>query len=94
MKRLPKIYKNNDINPKDNNKKICHLKEEIINNKEDILNEIFNGLSHPYNTKVLIKTNNKIYETYLVSKTKKNIITLDNEIIPIDSILNIEIKQN
>lgn len=94
MKKLPKIYKNNNINPKDNNKKICHLKEEIINNKEDILNEIFNGLSHPYNIKVLIKTNNKIYETYLVSKTKKNIVTLDNDVIPIDSILNIEIKQN
>ena len=91
MKKLPKIYKNNNINPKDNNKKICHLKEEIINNKEDILNEIFNGLSHPYNIEVLIKTNNKIYETYLVSKTKKNIITLDNDVIPIDSILNIEI---
>ena len=91
MKKLPELYKNTNINPKDNNKKICHLKENI-NVKEEVLDKIFNGISHPYNIKVLITTNNKSYETYLVSKTKKNIVTLDNEVIPIDNIINIEIK--
>lgn len=99
MKKLPEIYKNN-INKKiNNNKKICYLKninnqvEEIKenNNIEEILEEIFNGLGYSYNIPVLIETKNNKYETSLITKTKNNIVTIDNDIIPIKEIINIKI---
>ena len=48
MNNLPNIYKNNNINPKDNNK----IKSII---KDDILENIFN-MNKPYNIKVIIIT--------------------------------------
>ena len=90
MKKLPKLYKNESSNMKDNNRKSFSIKEDtIVDNYSsmDVLNSIFNGLGHPYNQKVFLKTKNKTYETYLVSKTKQNVLTLENEQIPIQDIL-------
>ncbi len=89
MSKLPKLYKNQESNPIDHNCKIYYIKEEENNTEsiEEVLQNIFNGYSHPYTQKVLIKTQNKSYETYLVSKTKQNLLTLDNEIIPLKDII-------
>ena len=99
MKKLPKLYKNETNHFINHNCKTYHIKEERIEEEnisfsQEILDQIFNGLGHPYNQKVLIKTKNKTYETYLVSKTKQNILTLDNEIIPIEDILYIQKIKN
>lgn len=91
MKKLPDLYKNLNMNPINNNKSECILKENNIS-KEEVLDKIFNGLGHSYNTKVIIRTKNKVLETYLVSKTNKNIVTLDNEVINIEDIEDISIK--
>ena len=90
MKNLPKLYKNiNDI--RDNNKKNCLVKENIINdNKEDELNNIFNTNGFPFDKKVMIKTNEKTYKTYLVSKKENTVITINDEIIDIEDIVSIE----
>lgn len=103
MKKLPKVYQN-DFNKKiSNNKEICYLsdtKEENIpttnesTNVEVVLDEVFNGLGYAYNIPLKIKTSTKVYETSLIAKTKYNLITLDNEIIPIEEIINIEKKNN
>lgn len=85
----PSIFKNNDINPIDHNKKSTHVKS-INNNIEEILNEIFKTRL-PFNIKVHIKTINYSLDTYLVSRTKDNITTLHDEIIPIDEIISIDI---
>jgi len=96
MKKLPEIYINN-INKKiNNNKKVCHVKnknelEKEPNNIEDVLSQIFNGLGYSYNIPVLIETKNNKYETSIITKTKKNIVTIDNDIIPIKEIININI---
>lgn len=97
MKKLPEIYKNN-INKKiNNNKKMCILKnvnEEIKEktvNIEEILSKIFNGIGYSYNIPILIETKNKKYETSLITKTKNNVVTIDNDIIPINEIVNIKI---
>ena len=88
MKKLPELYKNEIINPQDHNTKVCYLKkEDEKQNIEEVLDNIFNGIGHVYNQKVFIKTKTKTLETYLVSKTKTDIITLDNEKIPIKDIL-------
>lgn len=98
MKKLPEIYKNN-INKKiSNNKKVCYLKninekEEVIENNdiEDVLSKIFSGLGYSYNIPVLIETKTNKYETSLITKTKRNLVTIDNDIIPINEIINIKI---
>lgn len=97
MKKLPKIYKNDNIHPKNNNTNyytVNNKEETIIKEKniEQQLTNIFNGIGHSYNIPVMIKTNEKLYNTYLLSKTDENIITIDNEIIPIKKIIFIKTK--
>ena len=87
----PSIFKNKDIKLIDHNKKIVHVKE-YNTNIEDILNEIFRE-KYPFNTKVLLETNNKSIETYLIKRNDKEVTTLDEEIIPINEIINITIKK-
>ena len=64
--------------------------KEITN----ILDKIFNGLGYSYNIPLEIKTSDKIYNTSLIAKTNNNVITIDNEIIPINNIIDITIKNN
>lgn len=90
MKKLPELYKNEKINFVDHNRKVYTIKEEKVDKEENILDDIFNGIGHPYNQKVFIKTSKKTYETYLVSRTKQNVLTLENEVIPIQDILYIK----
>ena len=90
MKNLPKLYKNkNEI--KDNNKKNCIVTEKNINNsREEEINNIFNSYGFPFDKKVLIKTNDKIYKTYLVSKKENTVTTINDDIIDIEEIVSIE----
>lgn len=83
------IFKNKSINPIDHNKKSTHVKEVNTDIKEE-LNEIFKN-KYPFNIKVHIKTNNKEFNTYLVSRTQSTITTLNDEIINIDEIISIDI---
>lgn len=91
MNKLPKLFKNTNINPINHNKKQVYIKENNINIEEE-LNKIFNSIKNPYNTKVLLKTNNTSKETYIIYKSKDSITTLDNEVIPIKDITYLEIK--
>lgn len=102
MKKLPKIYQNEITKKIRNNKEICYLKDsETIKTHQqsetiDIsktLNTIFNSLGQSYNIPVVITTKDKEYVTGIVAKTKDNIITLDNDLIPLEEIINIEIKK-
>ena len=94
MKKLPSIYQN-EINKKiKNNREVTYIKEE---NKEliiDTINAIFNGIGYSYNIPLIITTKDKIYETSLISRNKKNINTLDNQSIPISEIITIERKSS
>lgn len=84
MKNLPSIYKNNNINIKNNNKT-----KSII--KEDILENIF-SMNNPYNIKVIIKTKDKVIEDYLIERNEKYIIPLNNDKINIEDIEYIKKK--
>ena len=85
----PSLFKNTNINPINHNKKQVIIKE-INTNIEDILNQIFNN-KYPFNTKVFIKTNTKEIETYLIKRTEDTITTLDEEKIPINEIIDLNI---
>ena len=87
----PSLFKNTNINPTNHNKKQTVVKE-VTTNIEEVLDIIFKN-KYPFNTKVLLETNNKKIETYLVKRNEKEVITLDEEIIPINEIINITIKK-
>lgn len=101
MKKLPKIYQNEITKNINNNKKYCYLEEErsipsekvekmnSISVKEE-LDNIFSGFGYSYNIPIIIKTSSKEYKTSLVSRTKNNVVTIENEIIPITEIISIE----
>lgn len=98
MKKLPKIYQT-EINKKIcNNKRTCYLKNEETKKEEittqndirEIINEVFSGIGHSYNIPLTIKTKERTYQTSLIAKNKRNIVTLDNEVIPISDIITIK----
>ena len=87
----PSLFKNTNINPIDHNKKIIHV-QSIDTNIEEILDQIFKE-KYPFNIKVLLKTNTKELETYLIKRNENTITTLDEEIIPINEIIDLTIKK-
>ena len=97
MKKLPKIYQNEITKSIKNNKTVFRFKNEETNSSleedktiTDTIEEIFNGIGYSYNIPVTIMTKEKTYKTTLVSKTKNNIVTIDNEVIPIKEIITLE----
>ena len=103
MKKLPKIYQAEFNKNITNNKKVCYLKEETENDISNRTNnvsiitkidEIFSGLGYSYNIPLIIKTKDQKYETSLIAKTNNNVVTLENEIIPISEIIDIQQKKN
>ena len=59
---------------------------------EEELDNIFHGLRYSYNIPVELVTTKKTYHTSLVTKTKENVVTIDNIIIPISEIISITKK--
>ena len=96
MKKLPELYKNLNSKPKDNNKKVYYMENDIRSAEKNIIEKeienIFNTLGYSYNIPVEIKTTKEVYHTSLVSKTKENVLTLDNQNIPIKEIIQITRK--
>ncbi len=85
-----------------NNQKYCDINENIIeetkdsNLKETIdekLDKIFNTNGYIFNIDVTIITKVKEYHTKIASKINNYIITLDNDIICIDDILDVFVNK-
>lgn len=97
MKRLPKIYQNSIDKKIRNNKVVTYVDNSFRgmsreNNVEMSLDEIFSGFGYSYNIPVIIETTNKTYDTSLVTRTEYNVVTLDNDLIPISQIISIKRK--
>lgn len=91
MKKLPKIFQTEITKNIKNNQTKCSLKnKESPPNIEEFINKLFNEKKHTYKIKLEIKTKKKIYKTSIISKNRKSIITIDNEIIPIKEIIEIK----
>ena len=98
MKKLPNIYQNDIKRKINNNKEMCYVEEveDLNTNKEEVkktLSRVFAGLGHIYNTRVIIETKDKTYYRCLVSKNKRELITINNEVIKIGDIKRIKIKK-
>ena len=104
-KKLPKVFANPLDHKIENNKevfysqnekglepltsepsKISSLKEKSISQK---IQDIFNAKSYVYKADVKIKLKSGIVEKKIVGKNQKYLITLDNEKIPLEDILDI-----
>ena len=93
MKELPKIYHDKDIKKFNNNKKVF-LSYERKDKKEEIdirrkINDILSSPNFIYRAKVHIKMNNEIISKKIIGFKNDNLITIDNELIPVDKIENI-----
>lgn len=98
MNKLPKVYANN-IDKKLNNNSYFYAsddgKNNVILNKPDVIkkiNEIFSSPNYVYRANVVIKLNDGEIEKKIIGKNKDYLITIDNELISIDSIKDINLK--
>lgn len=93
MKKLPELYKN-IISLNSHNKKYCIVEEKNnINTKtnvEEKIKSILNNSNYLNNISVIIKTKNKEYRTSIVAKVNNNILTINNDKIPLNEIVSIE----
>lgn len=95
MENTSKIYQNKFDKIINNNKNMCVVQEERGNDKSvvDTLKKVYAGLENKYNTKVIIETNNNVYDTSLIYKGSDILVTKENSIINISDIKNIRIKK-
>lgn len=106
-KELPGIFKKDVKGEHTNNKKMCYASEtnnqqyevnnfDAINNNlttvEEKIRKLFRSSRYIFNINVLIKTNQKDYDTKIAGKVKNSIVTIDGEVIPIIDINDIIIK--
>ncbi len=102
MNKKPEIYKppiNKSIN---NNEKVfystygnstrSYKSDEYIESPEDTLNRLSNNGRYIFNTKVIIRTKDKIYDTKIAGKMNGKLITTDGDSILLDNILSIKEK--
>lgn len=103
MNKLPKISKiplkedisNNQTvyyDRRDNNLK--SLESLAIQDVNEQLKEIFESIHHYYKVFVEIKTIHNTYHTKIIGRTEKEIVTLDEDTIPISEIVSIKIMDN
>lgn len=99
-KELPGVFPGNVRNNSGNNRVVSYLSENIDKESEtreekiDVskkIKEIFNSSDYIYKADVEIELKNgkKIIER-IIGKNKKYLITIKNELIPIDNIVNIK----
>ncbi|MDD2518662.1 MAG: hypothetical protein PHI05_01445 [Bacilli bacterium] len=103
-KKLPKVFVNKVDKVLTNNEKVSYglsenrnfetTKKPIIQkNNMDVnqkINAIFNSPGYVYKANVAIKLNNGIINRQIIGKNNTHIITIENELIPINEILDID----
>lgn len=90
---LPKVYQNNNINLDNHDQTIYYSKDKVLKNNSNIKDKIaniFNRRSYIYKINVEIEDNDKTYSTTIIGKTDRYLITINNELIPINNIKDIK----
>ena len=98
MKKLPKLFKNNNVTNNNQNKVSINNNTENIelkkaindNNIDKKINNIFNSPKYVYkaNVKIITKDNKELKKT-IIGRTNNSLITLDDELIDVNNILEI-----
>ena len=99
-KKIPKVFQNDIDKDISNNDKYYYSankskNEKTVNKPINInkkINEIFSAPTYVYKANVEIKTNNSTFTTKIIGRNKNYLITLDNKTIPINDIVDINMK--
>lgn len=99
MNKKPEIYKPPIAKILNNNEKVFYSSydnlirsDDVSESPEDTLNRLSNNGRYIFNTKVIIKTMDKVYDTKIVGKINNKLITIDGDSILFDRILSIKEK--
>lgn len=102
-KKLPKVFANKIEKEIENNNRVYVASRDLKEkqkpaiplqgmNVNQKIKTILNSKNYIYKAEVEIKTNNGIITKKIIGKSGNQLITMDNELIPIDSIIDIELK--
>ncbi len=98
-KKLPNVFHNKIEKKLNNNSEYYYSseikKDEISTPNKNIrktITEIFSSPNYIYKANVIIKLKNKEIEKRIIGRNKNYLITMDNETIPIDDIIDIKRK--
>lgn len=105
-KKLPEVFHNTIDKKLNNNKDVFYSannnennnkknKDNNITSNKSIrqkINEIFASPTYVYKANVIITTKDGIISKKIIGRNMKYLITMDNETIPIDDIIDINIK--
>jgi len=78
------------INSNNGNRNISNTKENENISVLDKITQLLNTSGYIFNVDVLIKTKDNEYNTHIASVINNHIITLDNDIINIDDVIDIK----
>lgn len=97
ISKLPEIFKKNIDNKNFNNINVSYIRNDIEykKSKKDILkdiNTLFKNNKYIFNVGVIIKTNDKIYDTKLIGRNDNSLLTFNDEVIFIKDIVDFNIK--
>lgn len=94
-KRLPSIFAC-DVKSDGNNKDVFYGERKDVSenlNRVDVvkkIDKIFSSSDYIYKADVLITLSSGKINRNIIGRNKGNLITMDNELIPIDNIIDIE----
>lgn len=100
-KKIPKVFANQIDKKIENNRTYYVSNDEDRSIKEaeisnvDInkkLKDIFNSTRYVYRAEVVITLKDRVITKKIIGKNNNQLITIDNEIIPISDILDIKFK--
>ena len=104
-KKLPKVFANKIDKNLNNNEKVYYNKNEErkIEEKDPLssiltvnqkINQIFSSARYVYKADVVITTKNGKLNKRIIGRNRNELITMDNEVININDIIDIEFKKN
>ena len=103
-KKLPKVFANKIDKELKNNATVYYDKNEVRNEQKDNsnsiftvnqkINQIFSSARYVYKADVIITTKNGKVNKRIIGRNRNELITMDNEVININDIIDIEFKKN
>ena len=103
-KKLPKVFANKIDKNLNNNETVYYNKNELRSEQHDNsnsiftvkqkINQIFSSARYVYKADVIITTKNGKMNKRIIGRNRNELITMDNEVINVNDILDIEFQKN
>ena len=99
MKELPKVFHNKIDKKFNNNDTVFYSndkREEVIDKRsiQQKINDIFSSPNYVYKANVDITLKDKKITKRIIGRNKEFIITMDNDLIPINDIIDIKSQKS